>query len=41
VNEIRRVFVSRIEDKDAFIVNRPYRACQNHATDVTVISPWS
>jgi N-methylhydantoinase B len=39
VNEIRRVFAGRIEDKDAFIVNHPYRACQNHATDVTVISP--
>ena len=39
VNEIRRVFAGRIEDGDAFIVNHPYRACQNHATDVTVISP--
>ncbi len=39
VNEIRRVFAGKIEDGDAFIVNHPYRACQNHATDVTVISP--
>ena len=27
------------EPGDAFIVNHPYQACQNHATDVTVISP--
>ncbi|MGE3644414.1 MAG: hydantoinase B/oxoprolinase family protein [Beijerinckiaceae bacterium] len=39
VNEIRRVFAGKIEEGDAFIVNHPYRACQNHATDVTVISP--
>jgi N-methylhydantoinase B len=39
VNEIRRVFSGRIKDRDAFIVNHPYRACQNHATDVTLISP--
>jgi N-methylhydantoinase B len=39
VNEIRRVFAGAIEPGDAFIVNHPYRACQNHATDVTVISP--
>ena len=39
VNEIRRVFAGRIKAGDAFIVNHPYRACQNHATDVTVISP--
>jgi N-methylhydantoinase B len=39
VNEIRRVFAGRIQPGDAFIVNHPYRACQNHATDVTVISP--
>jgi N-methylhydantoinase B len=39
VNEVRRVFAGRIEPGDAFIVNHPYRACQNHATDVTVISP--
>ena len=39
MNEIRRVFAGRIRPGDAFIVNHPYRACQNHATDVTVISP--
>src|SRR5580700_8345300 len=39
VNEIRRVFAGKIEPGDAYIVNHPYRACQNHATDVTVISP--
>ena len=39
VGEIRRVFAGRIEPDDAFIVNHPYRACQNHATDITVISP--
>lgn len=39
VNEIRRVYAGRIDPGDAFIVNHPYRACQNHATDVTVISP--
>ena len=39
VNEIRRRFNGKIEPGDAFIVNHPYQACQNHATDVTVISP--
>src|SRR5215471_9658213 len=39
VNEIRRVFEGRIDPDDAYIVNHPYRACQNHATDVTIISP--
>jgi N-methylhydantoinase B len=39
VNEIRRVFRGKIEAGDSFIVNHPYRACQNHATDVTIISP--
>ncbi|MGV6874720.1 hydantoinase B/oxoprolinase family protein [Pseudochelatococcus sp. B33] len=39
VNEIRRHFTGRTDPGDAFIVNHPYRACQNHATDVTVISP--
>jgi N-methylhydantoinase B len=39
VNEVRRAYAGRIEPGDAFIVNHPYRACQNHATDVTVISP--
>lgn len=39
LQEIRRVFRGRIEPGDAFIVNHPYRACQNHATDVTILSP--
>src|SRR6516164_9348049 len=39
VNEIRRRFVSATDPGDAFIVNHPYQACQNHATDITVISP--
>jgi N-methylhydantoinase B len=39
VNEIRRRFAQAIEPGDAFIANHPYQACQNHATDVTVISP--
>jgi N-methylhydantoinase B len=39
VREIRRCFAGNIDPGDAFIVNHPYRACQNHATDVTVISP--
>ncbi len=39
VNEVRRVFAGKIDEGDAFIVNHPYRACQNHATDITVISP--
>ena len=39
VNEIRRRFGPAIEPGDAFIVNHPYQACQNHATDITVISP--
>jgi N-methylhydantoinase B len=39
VQEIRRHFRDRIEPGDAFIVNHPYRACQNHATDITIISP--
>ena len=37
VNEIRRRFRDATEPGDAFIVNHPYQACQNHATDVTVI----
>ena len=39
VNEIRRRFRDATEPGDAFIVNHPYEACQNHATDITVISP--
>jgi N-methylhydantoinase B len=39
VNEIRRRFRDRMGPGDAFIVNHPYQACQNHATDITIISP--
>jgi N-methylhydantoinase B len=39
VREVRRRFADCTEPGDAFIVNHPYQACQNHATDVTVISP--
>src|ERR1700682_6157631 len=39
VNESRRRFRDSTEPGDAFIVNHPYQACQNHATDVTVITP--
>jgi len=39
VQEIRRLYRRGMAPGDAFIVNHPYRACQNHATDVTVISP--
>ena len=38
VNEIRRRFPDA-EPGDAFIVNHPYQACQNHATDVCNITP--
>jgi N-methylhydantoinase B len=39
VKEIRRRFQGNIAHGDAFIVNHPYQACQNHATDVTIITP--
>ncbi len=39
VREVRRSFAGRIEPGDAFIVNHPYRACQNHATDITIVTP--
>jgi N-methylhydantoinase B len=39
VNEIRRRFGDNMAPGDAFIVNHPYQACQNHATDVTIITP--
>ena len=39
VNNIKNEFRGRIEEGDTFIVNHPYRACQNHATDVTLVSP--
>lgn len=37
--EIHRAFRGKMAPGDAFIVNHPYRACQNHATDVTIVSP--
>src|ERR1700674_2103053 len=39
VNEIRRRFAGGIHPGDAFIVNHPYQACQNNATDLHLISP--
>jgi N-methylhydantoinase B len=39
VREIRRRFGDTAEPGDAFIVNHPYQACQNHATDITIITP--
>ena len=39
VREVHRVYNGRLSPGDAIIVNHPSRACQNHATDVTVISP--
>src|SRR5262249_47682957 len=36
VNEIRRRFRDATEPGDAFIVNHPYEACQNHASDMFV-----
>jgi N-methylhydantoinase B len=39
VNEIRQTFAGRIEPEDAFILNSPYRACQNHMSDTTLVSP--
>src|SRR6516225_521619 len=38
VGEIRRRFADAAPG-DAFIVNHPYQACQNHATDITIITP--
>src|SRR5215211_2552665 len=39
VREIRRRFGDTAEPGDAFVVNHPYQACQNHATDITIITP--
>src|SRR5499433_801827 len=39
VREIRRRFGDTAAPGDAFIVNHPYQACQNHATDITIITP--
>src|ERR1700756_3545042 len=38
VGEIRRRFPDAAPG-DAFIVNHPYQACQNHSTDVCIITP--
>ncbi len=38
VNEIRRRFPDAAPG-DAFIVNHPYEACQNHSTDITIVTP--
>ena len=38
VNEVRRRFPDAALG-DAFIVNHPYQACQNHSTDVTIVTP--
>ncbi len=37
--EVLRVYGGQMAPGDAYILNHPYRACQNHATDVTVVSP--
>jgi N-methylhydantoinase B len=38
VNEVRRRF-GDAEPGDAFIVNHPYQACQNHSTDICIVTP--
>jgi N-methylhydantoinase B len=38
VNEVRRRFPDAAPG-DAFILNHPYQACQNHSTDVTIVTP--
>src|SRR5690348_6936211 len=38
VNEVRRRFPDAAPG-DAFIVNHPYEACQNHSTDITIVTP--
>lgn len=38
VNEVRRRFPNAAPG-DAFIVNHPYEACQNHSTDITIVTP--
>jgi N-methylhydantoinase B len=37
--EVLRKFKNQMAPGDAFILNHPYQACQNHATDVTIVSP--
>jgi N-methylhydantoinase B len=38
VGEVRRRFPDA-EPGDAYIVNHPYQACQNHSTDICIITP--
>src|SRR6201996_7902364 len=38
VDGIRRRFADAAPG-DAFIVNHPYQSCQNHSTDITIITP--
>jgi N-methylhydantoinase B len=37
--EVLRKYGDQMAPGDAFILNHPYQACQNHATDVTIVSP--
>jgi N-methylhydantoinase B len=37
--EVLRKFKDRMAPGDAYVLNHPYQACQNHATDVTIVSP--
>lgn len=37
--EVLRRYGDSMMPDDAYIVNHPYQACQNHATDITIISP--
>ena len=39
VKEILRRYRDSLAPGDVYIVNHPYQACQNHATDVTIVSP--
>jgi N-methylhydantoinase B len=39
VKEILRRYRESLAAGDVYIVNHPYQACQNHATDVTIVSP--
>ena len=39
VKNVHELYRGKLSPGDAIIVNHPYRASQNHATDVTVISP--
>ena len=39
IGEIIERYKGDINENDCFIVNHPYQRCQNHSTDVTLISP--